>query len=117
MKTYKYILTVLVIALVMLPSILSAKKPSSSAIPVQTVSGSVVDKETREDLGGVYLYFKELQKGVFSGPDGQFNLVGIAPGKYNVTVKFISYHDKQVSVNVEKAKKSYTKILLEPVQP
>ena len=92
-----------------------AKKPAKPA--VFNLSGSIIDKETQEDLAGAFLYFEKLHKGVYSGPDGTFNIDGIEPGNYKVTVKFISYHDKQISVKVEKSKNNYTKILLEPVQP
>lgn len=117
MNKFSKCFIVLVIVILILPSYTFAKKSDPSPSPTQTVSGSIIDKDTHEDLSGAYLYFEELHKGVFSGADGKFNMNGIAPGKYNVTVKFISYHDKQVSLTVEKAKQNFTRILMEPVQP
>ena len=117
MKTYSFIIKVLVIAILVIPCFVLAKKPASPPNSTQIVSGSIIDKETKEDLGGAFLYFEELQKGVFSGPDGKFAIDGIAPGKYKVTVKFISYQEKQLSLQVGKTRKNYTEIMLEPVQP
>jgi hypothetical protein len=95
----------------------TAKKPATTAPSFVAVSGSIVDKDTQEELGGVYLYFQELHKGIFSDPDGSFTLKEVATGTYHVTVKFISYHDKSVSIKVEKGRKNFTKIVLDPVKP
>jgi hypothetical protein len=117
MKRSPHIIKILVFALLFIPLTMFAKKPAMPSSATQIVSGNILDKETKEDLGGAYLYFEDIQKGVFSGPDGKFELDGIIPGKYKVTVKFISYHEKQVTLQVGKSKKNYTEILLEPIQP
>ena len=116
MKTLKSVLISLVIAAFIIPGYSFAKEPSSRSA-LQTVSGSIIDKATQEDLGGAYLFFEELQKGIYSDQDGKFNLEGIEPGEYNVTVKYISYHDKKLTVKVGTSEDNYTKILLDPIQP
>jgi hypothetical protein len=117
MKNYRHSILVFTFIIMIFPSYVFAKKPASPSAAVNTVTGTILDKDTQEDLGGAYLYFEELQKGIYSGPDGKFNLDGIAPGNYKVTVKFISYHDKKVSVKVMNGKKNFTRILLDPVKP
>lgn len=108
--------TLIIIVLIM-PANIFAKNPVSPASSSNALSGVITDKVTQEHLSGVYLYFNEIGKGVYSGADGNFNLEGIEPGNYNVTVKYISYHEKQVSVKVKKSKKNHKSIQLDPVQP
>jgi hypothetical protein len=117
MKSISRIILLSALVVMMFPIYTIGKNPIASKSALQTFSGSIMDKSTKEDLGGVYLYFEELQKGIYSGPDGKFNLEGIEPGDYNITAKFISYHEKKISVKIGKATDNYTEILLEPIQP
>jgi hypothetical protein len=117
MKNFNIIRELLIVIVLILPFAVSAKKPVNPPSASRTLSGVVTDKMTREHLSGAYLYFDKLGKGVYSGADGKFNLDGIEPGDYNVTVKYISYHDKQVSLKVKKSKKNQKTIQLDPVQP
>ncbi len=117
MKKFILIWKILVIIALFVPAVLSAKNPSPATTSSNTFSGLVIDKLTQEQLGGVYLYFEELQKGIYSGPDGSFNLEGVKPGTYKVTLKYISYHEKQLIVKVKKSGKTHRTILLEPVLP
>lgn len=107
----------LLITAIILPFTISAKNPVNPPSASNTFSGVITDKVTQEHLSGVYLYFDELNKGVYSGADGKFNLSEIEPGEYTVTVKYISYHDRKISVKVKKSKKNHKTIQLEPVQP
>ena len=107
----------LIITVLFLPFTISAKNPVNPPSASNTFSGVITDKVTQEHLSGVYLYFDELGKGVYSGADGKFNLEEIEPGEYNVTVKYISYHEKKVSVKVKKSKRNHKTIQLDPVQP
>lgn len=117
MKNINYIQKLLIVIVLIIPFISAAKNPVTPPVAVDSFSGIVIDKMTQEELGGAYLYFEELQKGVYSGPDGKFNLEGVVPGDYKVTVKFISYHEKQVKVKVKKSRKNHKTISLEPVLP
>jgi hypothetical protein len=117
MRKVSHLFSILMIVGLILPAVVYAKKPVVSGTTAQTISGSIVDKETGENLGGVYLYFEELGKGVYSEPDGKFNIEGIQPGNYQVTLKFISYNDKQVTVKVKKTNKNKKIIEMEPVLP
>ena len=107
----------LIVSLLFLPFTVSAKSPLNPPSATNTISGVISDKVTREQLSGVYLYFDELGKGVYSGADGKFNLEGIEPGNYNVIIKYISYHEKKVFVKIKKSKKNHKTIKLDPVHP
>jgi hypothetical protein len=117
MKNLNVFQKLLIVTILVMPFTLSAKNPVTPPVASNTFSGVIVDKLTQEELGGVYLYFEELGKGIYSEPDGSFNMEGIAPGEYKVTLKYISYHEKQLSVKVKKAKKNHKTIQLEPVLP
>ena len=107
----------LIISILILPFTVSAKNPVTPPSASKTLAGVITDKVTQEHLSGVYLYFDKLGKGVYSGADGNFNLNEIEPGNYNVTITYISYHEKKVSVKVKKSRKNYKTIQLDPVQP
>ncbi len=117
MKTVNVIYKLLLITLFIMPIMVFAKKPLSPPDASINFSGIIVDKITQEELAGVYLYFEELQKGVYTEPDGTFNLEGIIPGNYQVTLKYISYHEKKLSVKIKKSLHNYKTIQLEPVLP
>ncbi len=103
--------------MMIMPVIVFAKRPVSPPGASNTLSGVVVDNVTQEQLGGAYLYFDELGKGIYSGADGIFNLEGIQPGNYKVTIKYISYHEKQITVKIKKSKKNHQTIQLKPILP
>jgi hypothetical protein len=117
MKIINLIQKLLVVIVLIIPITIIAKKPVTPLSAVNSFSGIIIDKLTQEELGGAYLYFEELQKGVYSGPDGTFKLEGVVPGDYKVIVKYISYHEKQVTVKVKKSRKNHRTISLEPVLP
>jgi len=117
MKTVNVIYKLLLITLFIMPIMVFAKKPLSPPDASANFSGIIVDKLTQEELGGVYLYFEELQKGVYSSPDGTFNFEGIVPGDYKVTLQYISYHEKKLSVKIKKSNHHFKTIQLEPVLP
>jgi len=117
MKVLKNVYKLLLITLFVFPVVVSAKKPLTPPDASANFSGIIVDKLTQEELGGVYLYFEELQKGVYSSPDGTFNFEGIVPGDYKVTLQYISYHEKKLSVRIKKSNHHFKTIQLEPVLP
>ena len=117
MKKFNMFQKLLIVTVLIMPFTVSAKEPVTVAGASNSFSGVIVDKLTHEELSGVYLYFEELEKGVYSDAEGKFNLEGIEPGDYKVSLKYISYHEKQVSVKVKRSKKNHKTIFLEPVQP
>jgi hypothetical protein len=117
MKKQRIFFSLLVVSLITLPIVLAAGKPVTPPTATLTLSGSIVDSETREHLGGVFLYFEEIGKGIYTDPEGNFTLEGIQPGSYQVSLKFISYSDKKMTLKVRKANKNFQVIKMEPVQP
>lgn|GEM_PF-1654210 len=117
MEKFNMFQKLLIVTVLILPFTVSAKEPVTVPGASNSFSGVIVDKITHEELSGVYLYFEELDKGVYSDADGKFILEGIEPGDYKVSLKYISYHEKQVSVKVKRSKKNHKTIFLEPVQP
>lgn len=55
------------------------------------ITGTVVD-ENGETMVGVSVYIEGIEKGKSTGIDGDFLYV-LAPGKYNILVKFVAYQD------------------------
>lgn len=117
MKTIKSGIIVLLLTLMTVPFSVEAKKPTPAKEVSISLTGVVVDKLTQEELAGVYIFFEELQKGVYSEPDGTFNFEGIQPGKYSVTVKYISYHESHEVIKVKNSKRNYKSIQLKPIEP
>ena len=75
---------------------------------VGTIKGSVVDKETGEELPfvKVIIFQNGTQKGFAStGLDGKFIIASLSPGEYDVELRFVGYQTKReegVVVNSDK---------------
>ncbi len=61
-----------------------------------SISGKVVDNKTGESLVGVAISVEGTDLKVYTDLDGQFSLVGIAPGNYNLILSLISYKNSLV---------------------
>lgn len=74
-------------ALVSLTSSLQAQ------IPTQRISGTVIDKASRQPLPGASVFIKEDSTfvGVTSDADGHFSLEKVPVGRHNVNCTFIGY--------------------------
>src|ERR1700761_3271319 len=69
----------------------------------QIIKGTVADKQTGEPLIGSTVTIKSAngeKQSLSVGLDGTFTCRNIAPGKYEVEAKYISYKDQSVSVEV-----------------
>ncbi|HTH81292.1 MAG TPA: TonB-dependent receptor [Mucilaginibacter sp.] len=69
----------------------------------QIIKGTVADKQTGEPLIGSTVTIKNAngeKQSLSVGLDGSFTFRNIAPGKYEVEAKYISYKDQSVSVEV-----------------
>ncbi len=68
------------------------------------ISGTVTDAETGEPLIGVNILVKDTEFGGATDVDGEFFILNIHPGVYNIEARYIGYatttiQDVQVSVN------------------
>lgn len=57
-----------------------------------TLSGTVVDENTKETIIGATVFVKETAQGTLTDFDGNYTL-NVAPGTYTVEIKYISYAD------------------------
>lgn len=69
------------------------EKPSK---PMPVLTGQVIDNETGETLTGVMVKVKGSDTCVFTDFDGNFEIQGLEPGKYNLEVSLISYNSNNL---------------------
>jgi iron complex outermembrane receptor protein len=65
-----------------------------------SVRGTVVDNETDETVVGASVLLKGTSTGVTTGADGKFTLEGVPAGSATITISFIGYSSKEVTVTV-----------------
>lgn len=66
-----------------------------------SLSGTVTDNDTGDELPGVNVLIQQLQRGVATGVDGEFEITGIPSGTYTLVVTFIGYERYQTDIQVE----------------
>lgn len=71
--------------------IVSAENPDETKV---MLSGNIRDKNSGENLIGVAIYVKELQTGVISDIDGNYNIT-LSPGYYTIAVSYVGYETLQ----------------------
>lgn len=62
-----------------------------------SISGRVVDAKTSDPLPGVNILIQNTFLGTTTGPDGFFQLVGLKPGTYTLTVSMIGYRRETIA--------------------
>lgn len=67
----------------------------------QTISGTVTDSETGEELTGVNLYIMELETGSATDLDGNYQITISEPGDYTLRATFVGYEEFLTSINLE----------------
>lgn len=65
---------------------------------MQTIKGTVTDKDSREPLPGANVIVLDMQpvKGVISDPDGNFRIDGIPAGRHTLKVSLIGYKEAHI---------------------
>jgi len=77
------------------------------------ISGKVIDKSTGEALPGVNIVIKGTNYGTTTNLDGEYSLINIQPGKYEISFGFIGYAAltvKSVLVDVDRTTKIYAEL-------
>ncbi len=74
-------------------------KESSSAAAVK-ISGKVIDVKTGEALAGVMVKIEDMNLTSYTDLDGNFEIQGLIPGKYDITTSLISYEPLKMNVEV-----------------
>ncbi|HEX9917132.1 MAG TPA: TonB-dependent receptor, partial [candidate division Zixibacteria bacterium] len=60
------------------------------------ISGKVIDKNSKMPLPGASIQIGGTSMGNYSGPDGSYFILNVAPGTYDVTAKLIGYRIVEV---------------------
>ncbi len=92
MKRYFYILTGLLLACAQL----SGQNSNRS-----TISGKVIDAQTKQPIAGCYVYLSGYTKGITTNSTGAFRLNNIPGGVYELVLSHVSYqkHIEVIEVN------------------
>jgi len=76
------------------------------------IKGEVSDKKTNEPLIGATVFVTGTTKGTITDFDGNFNLE-LDPGKYNITIQFVSYEPVQREIEIKSDEFTELNIALE----
>lgn len=106
MKTQIIIVVALLFAGV---SNIKAKKEKISKETATTIttsiSGTITDATTGENLVGVKVVLEELKTAVYTDFNGNFEFTGLTKGSYTVSTSYVSYKtDNSVSIDTNKSK-------------
>jgi outer membrane receptor protein involved in Fe transport len=94
-------LTVVIAFMLLVTTFSFAQRPTQEPAEGNsgTISGTIVDEDTKTPLGYVNVVLKSVQdstivNGTLSNEKGKFTIVGVKPGKYYLSLLFIGYKDK-----------------------
>jgi hypothetical protein len=60
------------------------------------ISGTIIDKKTGETLPGASVLLEGTTQGASSDFDGNYTVLSVKPGVYNVICKYVSYANKLI---------------------
>lgn len=99
-----------------LMSMVSFSQKKANSLPLVSVSGKVIDIETKQALEYATLIFTPVNgkkiTGDITDKNGQFN-INVVKGTYNITVEFISFKQKKISNKIINSNTDLGTILLE----
>jgi len=79
-----------------------------------TIKGKVTDANTAEELVCARIYIEEAGISICTDVNGNYEIKGISPGKYNIKVEYISYKEKSLTdIKVDTRKEETLNIQLE----
>jgi outer membrane receptor for ferrienterochelin and colicin len=79
----------------------------------QSITGTVIDKKTKETLPGAYVTVVGLNQGTVTDMDGNFDLP-IQRGRYSLLISYVSYESKKIeNIQVDGSKPIVLNIELE----
>jgi TonB-dependent receptor len=61
------------------------------------IQGHVTDKQSNEPLTGAAIMVDGTGKGTTTDIDGNYKISGLAPGKYNLTISYVSYNKQRIA--------------------
>lgn len=65
-----------------------------------TLTGKIMDKDTKELLVGASIYFPDLKKGATTDKDGSYKIADLPEGRFLVEVRFIGYSVQVVKIEI-----------------
>lgn len=68
----------------------------SSKLKTAVIEGKVVDLSTREELVCASVKLNNKEKEICTDINGTFRFEDLEPGKYEITVNYISYEEKKI---------------------
>lgn len=78
------------------------------------IVGKVTDKTTGETLIGLTVGIDGTTKGAATDIDGKFQIINLAPGKYNVSFRYLGYQTKNITgVEVANGKATNLDVIME----
>lgn len=77
-----------------------ARGTAQGAAQNGTVTGTVVDRSTRQPLTGVQVYIQRLGRGALTSENGRFLIANIPAGSYEVEAQLIGYAPARQTVQV-----------------
>lgn len=76
--------------------------------------GKIYDDQSGENLSGANVLLEELDKGVSSDTDGEFSFENVAAGRYTISISYVGYKLKKISVLVSADRDMFIPINLIP---
>jgi hypothetical protein len=74
---------------------------ASQAFAQGSVSGTVTDAETGEELIGVNVVLPALNIGDATGPDGTYLLTDVPEGEYRIEARYVGFETVRRTITVE----------------
>jgi len=108
----------LIAGLVLCFNDIKASKNSESSnanLITSSVKGQIIDKTSGEALTGVAVKVNGLNEIVYTDFDGYFEIDNIRPGKYELSLNYISYKNLDKTIQVGANKKGALKFEIEPL--
>lgn len=65
-----------------------------------TLTGTVTDSRTGEELPGVNIFIPDLERGGVTNQDGEYRIDSIPIGDYRVTFSFIGYSRQEIEISI-----------------
>ncbi|WP_075603400.1 carboxypeptidase-like regulatory domain-containing protein [Saccharicrinis aurantiacus] len=96
-------------AVLVLSSFKGEKNVDAAPVAANTISGSIMDKETGEFLAGVEVELEGTSKKVYTDFDGNYSFSNVKDGVYKVKAHLISYKEESLT-KVEVANASSKKM-------
>ncbi|WP_234567036.1 SusC/RagA family TonB-linked outer membrane protein [Rhodohalobacter sp. 614A] len=80
--------------------LLSISIVSSVFAQTGTLTGTVTESSSGDELPGVNIFIQDAERGTVTGADGTYSISSIPVGEYNVTFSFIGYISQNITVQI-----------------